>query len=228
MIPSYVSVEARLRKTYTCSSTCSKGGYIIKMAASDDLVYGVMCMTELPEETMIAILQALSIEDTVEVVIPPEKDKLVPRSPEITSIPDHSNLELMDPTPDIHRLFQEYNIKHFFGCLFDVVVGWGTNRMSPRTAGYCCYEGDGGLCQIKLNKSLLQFRSRLDLVSTLLHEMIHAYLFVTQKNTDRDGHGEVFMKEARRVGKSEGCKITIYHSFHDETKHLLDKTQRRR
>uniref|UniRef100_A0A914RFF8 SprT-like domain-containing protein n=1 Tax=Parascaris equorum TaxID=6256 RepID=A0A914RFF8_PAREQ len=46
----------------------------------------------------------------------------------------------------------------------------------------CCYEGRGGLCSIRLSKPLLTFRSRKDLVETLLHEMIHAYLFVTVRD----------------------------------------------
>lgn len=46
--------------------------------------------------------------------------------------------------------------------------------------------------------------------------MIHAYLFITHKNTDRDGHGEEFKKHMNRINKSANTHITIYHSFFNE------------
>ncbi|KAM9495938.1 DNA-dependent metalloprotease SPRTN isoform 2-T2 [Clarias gariepinus] len=52
--------------------------------------------------------------------------------------------------------------------------------------------------------------------TTLLHEMIHALLFVTQNNRDRDGHGPEFCKHMNRINQASGTKISIYHSFHDE------------
>lgn len=131
----------------------------------------------------------------------------------------------------------------------------------------CSYEGRGGLCSIRLSEPLLKLRPRKDLVEvrwivpprsvwpncftfwiilspqTLLHEMIHALLFVMQNNRDRDGHGPEFCKHMNRINKASGTKITvsqyfahvsvcrsltravsdfspsssqIYHSFHDE------------
>lgn len=76
-------------------------------------------------------------------------------------------------------------------------------------------------------------------LQTLLHEMIHALLFVTQNNRDRDGHGPEFCKHMNRINEASGTKITVsrrlapasaccgpltrispsaqvYHSFHDE------------
>ncbi|ELU12573.1 hypothetical protein CAPTEDRAFT_83368, partial [Capitella teleta] len=122
--------------------------------------------------------------------------------------------ELIDPNPDARLLFMEFDKKYFWGKLAGVEVRW-----SPRMtlcAGVCCYEGRGGLCSVRLSKPLLQLRPRKDLVETLLHEMIHAYLFVTQNNRDRDGHGPEFCKHMNRINQESGTKITIYHSFHDE------------
>lgn len=48
-----------------------------------------------------------------------------------------------------------------------------------RSAGLCSFEGKGKFCSIRLSKPLLQYRPRKDLVETLLHEMIHAYLFLS-------------------------------------------------
>lgn len=122
--------------------------------------------------------------------------------------------ELLDPTPDPRALFLQFNDKFFWGRLAGVEVKW-----SPRMtlcAGVCSYEGRGGLCSIRLSVPLLKLRPRKDLVETLLHEMIHAYLFVTQNNRDRDGHGPEFCKHMYRINKESGTKITIYHTFHDE------------
>ncbi|KAG0730273.1 SprT-like domain-containing protein Spartan [Chionoecetes opilio] len=46
--------------------------------------------------------------------------------------------------------------------------------------------------------------------------MIHAYLFVTANNRDRDGHGPEFHKHMYRINGVAGTKITVFHTFHDE------------
>jgi hypothetical protein len=53
-------------------------------------------------------------------------------------------------------------------------------------------------------------------VETLLHEMIHAFLFVTENNRDRDGHGPEFHKHMYRINAATGASISVYHTFHDE------------
>uniref|UniRef100_A0A3B3ZJA7 DNA-dependent metalloprotease SPRTN n=1 Tax=Periophthalmus magnuspinnatus TaxID=409849 RepID=A0A3B3ZJA7_9GOBI len=129
------------------------------------------------------------------------------------SIVDES-WETLDPNPDVRSMFLEFNDMFFWGKLSGVEVKW-----SPRMtlcAGVCSYEGRGGLCSIRLSEPLLKLRPRKDLVETLLHEMIHALLFVTQNNRDRDGHGPEFCKHMNRINQASGTKISIYHSFHDE------------
>ncbi|CAJ0962301.1 unnamed protein product [Ranitomeya imitator] len=88
------------------------------------------------------------------------------------------------------------------------------DSLSTRCAGVCSYEGRGGLCSIRLSKPLLVLRPRKDL--TLLHEMIHALLFVTDNNKDHDGHGPEFHKHMNRINGLTGAKISVFHSFHDE------------
>nr|XP_006824211.1 PREDICTED: sprT-like domain-containing protein Spartan-like [Saccoglossus kowalevskii] len=122
--------------------------------------------------------------------------------------------ELLDPNPDIRMLFLAFNDKYFWGKLAGVEVRW-----SPRMtlcAGLCCYEGRGGLCSVRLSLPLLKLRPRKDLVETLLHEMIHALLFVTDNNKDHDGHGPEFLKHMHRLNKETGTNISVYHTFHDE------------
>lgn len=56
-------------------------------------------------------------------------------------------------------------------------------------------------------------RPRSDLIETLLHEMIHAFLFVTNNNTDHDGHGPNFHEHMDRIndeaGTNSACIITF-------------------
>ncbi|XP_044152369.1 DNA-dependent metalloprotease SPRTN [Bufo gargarizans] len=133
--------------------------------------------------------------------------------PPLTAVVDPS-WELLDPSPNIHELFLQFNEMFFWGKLVGVEVKW-----SPRMtlcAGVCSYEGRGGLCSIRLSKPLLMLRPRKDLVETLLHEMIHALLFVTDNNKDHDGHGPEFHKHMNRINGLTGSKISVFHSFHDE------------
>ena len=122
--------------------------------------------------------------------------------------------EYLDPNPDIHALFLQYNQMFFNGALAGVELRW-SKRMTL-CAGLCVYEGRGGMCSIRLSQPLLQFRPRSDLINTLLHEMIHAYLFVTRNNRDHDAHGPEFHKHMHRINAAASTNITVYHNFHDE------------
>ncbi|XP_022195943.2 DNA-dependent metalloprotease SPRTN isoform X2 [Nilaparvata lugens] len=124
--------------------------------------------------------------------------------------------EIIDPTPDIHTLFITFNKRFFWGALESVEVRWSPRMYS--CAGLCSYEGRRGMCSVRLSEPLLKLRPRSDLVETLLHEMIHAYLFVTHNNRDRTGHGPEFHKHMYRINNEAGTNITVYHSFHDEVK----------
>nr|XP_023013790.1 sprT-like domain-containing protein Spartan [Leptinotarsa decemlineata] len=124
--------------------------------------------------------------------------------------------EVIDPTPDIHNLFMAFNERFFWNKLLAVCVSW-SKRMTS-CAGICSYDGRGGMCRITLSEPLLKLRPRKDLVETLLHEMIHAYLFVTHNNRDRDGHGPEFHKHMYRINAESGTNITVYHNFFDEVR----------
>lgn len=125
---------------------------------------------------------------------------------DIKSLTDPS-WELIDPTPDIHMLFMAFNEKYFWNKLLAVCVSW-SKRMTT-CAGICSYQGTGGLCRVTLSEPLLKLRPRKDLVETLLHEMIHAYLFVTNNNKDRDGHGPEFHKHMYRINAEAGWVLSL-------------------
>lgn len=150
-------------------------------------------------------------------------DEIVPIArPRRPQLPPQSDLELDEltqPFVSIHDLFAEYNQKHFNNALKGTYVEYST-RMTL-CAGTCTFKGPLGGCRIALSEPLLKFRPRSDLCSTLLHEMIHAYLFETEGLASRDGkdgHGPKFMSHAARINKAEKGRVSItpYHSFNEE------------
>ncbi|KAI1280342.1 DNA-dependent metalloprotease SPRTN [Halotydeus destructor] len=123
-------------------------------------------------------------------------------------------LEIEDPVPDIWDLYRQYDEHFFNGVLVKngVQLSW-----SPRMtlcAGVCAWNGN--FCEIRLSKPLLQLRPRSDLVETLLHEMIHALLFVSRINDNHESHGEEFHRKMHEINKLGKCKISVYHNFHAE------------
>lgn len=111
-------------------------------------------------------------------------------------------------------MFLKFNALFFDGKLDSVTVSW-SSRMTL-CAGLCKYERRGGLCQIKLSEPLLKFRPVSDMINTLLHEMIHAFLFITHNNRDHDDHGPEFHKHMDRINSTASTSITVYHNFTDE------------
>ncbi|CAH1979681.1 unnamed protein product [Acanthoscelides obtectus] len=129
----------------------------------------------------------------------------------------HPKWELLDPTPNIQNLFKEFNKKYFCGKIKGVTVVWG--KLLDEAGVTIFRERDGRKdydCRIVLSAPLLRLRPRSDLINTLLHEMIHAFLFVTFNKRDRAEHGTEFKKHMRRLNTAAGTAITIYHEFHDE------------
>ncbi|PSN59717.1 hypothetical protein BS50DRAFT_565045 [Corynespora cassiicola Philippines] len=137
----------------------------------------------------------------------------------------HAILRDGQPFVDIHDLFGHYNVLYFRGLLVPRVdVSW-----SPRLtlcAGICELSKDpstGNFTRIRLKLStpLLQYRPRSDTINTLLHEAIHAYLFVTtswqhSRGDDGTGHGVGFQLLADAINNHGHYDITVFHTFHDE------------
>lgn len=67
-----------------------------------------------------------------------------------------------------------------------------------------------------VSEPLLKLRPRSDMINTLLHEMIHAFVFVYSRVKDHDDHGAVFQSHMHRINQTAGTQITVFHSFHDE------------
>lgn len=122
--------------------------------------------------------------------------------------------DLIDPCPDIRAMFQEFDKKYFWNTLGSCIVEW-SKRMTICAGIF--YLREGGI--IRLSEPLLKFRPRKDLVETLLHEMIHAYLYLTRNYKDRGEHGDEFKGHMNRINRLASTSITVYHSFHDEVNH---------
>ncbi|KAG2372914.1 hypothetical protein C9374_008835 [Naegleria lovaniensis] len=150
--------------------------------------------------------------------------------------------ELKSPTPDVHILFTHFDKKYFHNKLGACTTLRWSSKMTL-CAGICysqyqkltitkTYTGktpgdvvkkqeqiSQRVCTISLSEKLLKFRPSIDTISTLIHEMIHAFLFIDSNVVDREGHGDNFkwwMNYINRVEANTGIHITIYHSFHDE------------
>ncbi len=135
--------------------------------------------------------------------------------------------------PDVHTLFSLYNERYFEGLLAGSTVEW-SDRLTL-SAGICHMRQEAAAlpagtaagvfrhCAIRLSRPLLRFRPFSDTIDTLLHEMIHAYLWIASASTphsraalDRNGHGPAFLQWACIVNEAEGSNVTVYHTFHDE------------
>ncbi|CAI2166903.1 14703_t:CDS:2 [Funneliformis geosporum] len=122
-------------------------------------------------------------------------------------------LDPRDPNPDLHGLFLAFNQQYFWGKLDGVEVRW-SNKMTL-CAGLCEYRNGGYIC-IRMSEPLLKFRPRSDMIDTLMHEMIHAFLFVTHNIKDRSGHGPEFHSHMHRINALAGTNVTVYHNFREE------------
>jgi predicted SprT family Zn-dependent metalloprotease len=122
--------------------------------------------------------------------------------------------DYIDPCPDIRAMFQEFDKLYFWNRLGSCIVEW-SKRMTICAGIF--YLREGGI--IRLSEPLLKFRPRKDLVDTLLHEMIHAYLYLTRNFKDRGEHGDEFKSHMDRINRAASTRITVYHSFHDEVNH---------
>lgn len=122
---------------------------------------------------------------------------------------------------DIHTLFANYNEIFFKGKLVTTIVEW-SKRMT--TCAGLCYSTGEGFYTIRLSQPLLKYRSVQELHETLLHEMIHAYLFMTEPgySRDNDGHGANFQAKMREINKETGYNISVYHTFHKEVNRHLN------
>ncbi|UKK02734.1 hypothetical protein MACK_002831 [Theileria orientalis] len=117
---------------------------------------------------------------------------------------------------DLHETFVYYNNLCFDGFLDRVTVSW--SKRLTLSAGVCVYKSEG-YCEIKISESILKYRTTRECKETLLHEMIHAYLFLNSLSFNR-GHGKEFTWHMNRINQITGLNVTVFHEFHDEVDYL--------
>lgn len=128
------------------------------------------------------------------------------------------SLELVDPNPDIWELFRQFDTQFFEDTLQRNCVELSWSPRMTQTAGLCAWNPKSKFCSIRLSLPLLQLRSRRDLVETLIHEMIHGFLFVTHQDDNHESHGDKFHFHMFRINQMTGTRISVYHTFHDEVR----------
>lgn len=145
-----------------------------------------------------------------------------PPSPAQTSAAAVVAAQLASPAPfieDLHTLFAAFDTLYFRAQLHaTTTLAWSARMTS--CAGTCSLKT--GAVAVRLSEALLKFRPRGDTVNTLLHEMVHAYLFVAGgrhvRGDDPTGHGAGFQMLAAEINQHGGYGITTTHTFHDEVR----------
>jgi hypothetical protein len=129
-------------------------------------------------------------------------------------------LQALDPKPDIWKLFRIFDDRFFSGMLQrnNVQLNWSKQMTASAGIFYSRSGQWGRKPEIRLSEPLHQLRPRHDLVDSLLHEMIHAYIYVMGEPDTFDGHGSSFHRHKDRVNKEGGCSIDVYHNWHKEVK----------
>lgn len=101
--------------------------------------------------------------------------------------------------PDSHQMFLYFDSLYFKNALTERAVFVEWSKKMTLCAGLCSYRGGSAECRIALSEPLLKFRSPKEVKETLLHEMIHAWQFVTSGNRDREDHGAIFKSKMSEI-----------------------------
>ncbi|KAL6655609.1 hypothetical protein ACP70R_006435 [Stipagrostis hirtigluma subsp. patula] len=137
--------------------------------------------------------------------------------------------DLDDPNPDVQELFRHYDGLYFRGALAAAgfVVHWGSPLQS-RSFGSCTFSKPCNT--ITLSEPVLRYRSTADRKKALLHEMIHAIIYIKHQRKDRTQHGPIFRAWMDAINScsveddqrpKNGYNITTRHDFDPEEPHNI-------
>ncbi|CAD6225033.1 unnamed protein product [Miscanthus lutarioriparius] len=131
--------------------------------------------------------------------------------------------DLADPIPDVGDLFHHYDGLYFRGALAAAgfTAQWRSSSSPPlsRSFGSCTFSKQQNT--ITLSESFLKYRSCTDRKNALLHEMIHAIIYVKHHRKDRH-HGPAFRAWMEAINSccvqdrqrpDGGYNITTRHDF---------------
>ena len=122
-------------------------------------------------------------------------------------------LDQLDPQPNVEHLLRLFDQRFFNSSLQEggVTVHW--SRHMTLSAGLCQYFPKQKRCVIKLSIPLVKEAPRKDFVQTLLHEMIHAHLFLSGQDDSHEEHGPLFTHHMARINTLGHCYVTLKHTF---------------
>lgn len=123
-------------------------------------------------------------------------------------------------------MFSFLNKTLFGGKLSGCVVEW-SDKLNI-TAGKCWYHKPvASECTIQLSKSLHRDKAAKYVMETLCHEMIHAYLFVSENSVIQPSHGSEFQRIMNRINQLTGLNISIHHKFYAEVEEFRNQRKER-
>uniref|UniRef100_A0AAG5D2G8 Protein with SprT-like domain at the N terminus n=1 Tax=Anopheles atroparvus TaxID=41427 RepID=A0AAG5D2G8_ANOAO len=131
--------------------------------------------------------------------------------------------KFIDVLPDIRAIFEKFD-ELFFQSRFKnkkIIVSWSESMGNMCTNKN--YNDDEGMYTIALNAPLLRLRPRIQIISIILHEMIHAYLKMERIQKPNNGHGENFRKIMIHLNTMLHTNISFNHKLNDTS--LLCRTQ---
>ena len=116
-------------------------------------------------------------------------------------------------------LFLELNRQYFQNSLFEngvpiVSVRWSDGRMRTTAGIYKCKTNFFGVkaSEIILSKPVLEHLPQKALMSTLCHEMIHAWIDLVLKV--EEAHGPIFHQRMAEINSAQAdFQVTVRHSF---------------
>jgi len=112
------------------------------------------------------------------------------------------------PPPNLAAMHAEFNKRYFDGGLHSFVIQWSNSQTSCSGITF----RDRRL--ISISRPILgdPRMDRSELVNTVLHEMIHAHLFIEGHDEDSVNHGPRFRHHMRRINEAGGHRITVDHA----------------
>jgi hypothetical protein len=124
--------------------------------------------------------------------------------------PDYNfEWKFIDVKPDLRAIFQKLNERFFQGKLSKIKVAWCRNMGSDVTSKN--YNDEDGAYTIGLNEKTMCLKPRIDLLSVLFHEMIHALLKTNNVKEEDSGHGPNFRAIMLFLNQKLMTRITTSH-----------------
>ncbi|XP_058115746.1 uncharacterized protein LOC131287574 [Anopheles ziemanni] len=125
--------------------------------------------------------------------------------------------KFIDVLPDIRAVFEKFD-ELFFQSRFKakkISITWSESMGNSCTNRN--FNDEEGRYTIALNAPLLTLRPRIQIISIILHEMIHAFLKMEGTKEPNNGHGENFRKIMIHFNTMLHTNISFNHKLNDSS-----------